>query len=103
MFDYDEMIMYPKPKRGKRKPIRRSYRKPSKKQINYKKISQGIQVITKGYSGSAKQEYERRQKETRKKIEEAEYKRKLKRDYPTNTSKIKKKIKGFFGKKSIYK
>jgi len=91
-----------KPKRRKQK----AYKKPMKrKRMSYSKAKQTdyIGLATRGYGGSAKSEYMKREKERKRLKDEAKYKAKLRSEYGVKSPV--EKIKGFFKKKpkSIYK
>jgi hypothetical protein len=121
--NYEKPRTYARP-RGKnpRRAYRpRTYAKP-RKQVGFSDLKAGVQKVTRGYSGSAKAEYQRKEKQVKQRLEEQRYKKKLKTiraaDRALKTArrreatykaksgakKVGGKIKGFLNRnKSIYK
>jgi len=64
------------PKGRSARTVRR--RTSTRKSMSYKDVKAGFQKITKGYSGSAKDEYKRKEKKVKGMLEEQKYKKKLK-------------------------
>ena len=116
MFDLDGESLWMGPKVSPRKPSARKFTKATRKTFVRKKgfaaakrdFSKAkpfsvVETITKGYSGSAKQEYLRRERAFQKAREEKQYKDKLRSEFGVKS--VSEKFKGFFKpkKKSIYK
>ena len=115
MFDLDGESLWMGPNVSRRSPRRKpiiAVRKTFKRtksfrnaQRSFSNNSQGsfFEVVSKGYSGSAKQEYLKREKAFKKAREEKEYSQKLKKEYGVKSplEKVKDLFKG--KPKSIYK